>query len=64
MDSWALIVQSLPRLMSGALMTFVISLLALLIGFIGGTILGIFQCKKMRIPIVGYFFDESSDFKA
>ena len=57
MDSWALIVQSLPRLMSGALMTFVISLLALLIGFIGGTILGIFQCKKMRIPIVGYFFD-------
>lgn len=57
MDSLALIIQSLPRLMSGAFMTFVISLLALFIGFIGGTGLGIFQCKKMRIPVLGWFFD-------
>lgn len=57
MDSGQLIIQSLPRLMGGAFMTFVISLLALCIGFIGGTVLGVFQCNKMRIPVVGLFFD-------
>ena len=56
-SSLALIVQSAPRLATGAFMTFIISLLALVIGFFGGTILGVFQCKKMRIRFVGWFFD-------
>jgi len=52
-----LIVTSLPLLFKGAVMTFFISLAALFVGFLGGSILGILQCNKLRLSVVGYFFD-------
>ena len=52
-----LIIKSAPLLLKGALLTIQIALIAVIIGAIFGTILGVANSRKLRIPFLGYFFD-------
>jgi len=52
-----LLIQSAPLLLRGALMTIKISLCAVIIGVIFGTLIGTTNCRRLRPPFLGWFLD-------
>ncbi len=53
-EEYSLLIKSLPLLLQGALATIEIALVAIAIGLFGGILVGVFNCHKMRVPIVTY----------
>jgi polar amino acid transport system permease protein len=55
--SFELLIQSLPVLAKGALITLEIALVAVMIGFCGGLLCGILNCKKLQTKLAALIID-------
>ena len=49
------IIEALPLLLKGAALTLQISFLGILLGLSLGTLLGLFNCNKLKIPVLNKF---------
>jgi His/Glu/Gln/Arg/opine family amino acid ABC transporter permease subunit len=56
-DDTALWIRSLPFLLQGALVTLQIAAAAVAVGFCGGTLIGVLNCRKKRTTVLGGLFD-------
>lgn len=53
----SLLYNSLPFLLQGALATIEIALVSIALGLCGGVIIGILNCRKLRLPYVSFVLD-------
>lgn len=56
-DTLIAIYKALPLLLKGATATLFVGFVATIMGFIGGFLLGVANCDKLKTPVISYFIN-------